>query len=249
MKQKHIFIYIINCYLLLLSTLIFSQNDSILGSANDSLSIKQKYGIRLGGDLSKLARTFIDDDYTGFEILADYRLSNKLYVAGEIGFDEKNTITKHLNITSTGSYIKAGVDYNLYQNWLDMDNMIFSGFRIGTSAYSQNLNEYTIYTNNTFWEPQFTFGELQEFKGLTAFWFELMLGAKAELFNNLYLGLNVQLKIIIDDKDIDNFESVYIPGFNKTFDDSRIGVGYGYALSYRIPLYKKDKKVKEKIEK
>lgn len=248
MKQKHIFIYFINSFLLLFSALSFSQNDSIPSTENDSLKTKLKYGIRLGGDLSKLARSFADDDYTGFEVLGDYRISNNLYVAGELGFEEKNTVNTYLNVTTTGSYIKAGVDFNLYENWLDMDNMIFSGFRIGASTYSQNLNEYTIYTTNIFWEPQFTSRELQEFNDLSAFWFEFMLGAKAELFNNLYLGLNVQLKILLNDSDIDNFESLYIPGYNKTNDSNRIGVGYGYTLSYRIPLYKKDKVSKKEKE-
>jgi len=122
-----------------------------------------------------------------------------------------------------------------------MDNMIFYGFRFATSTYSQNLNKYNIYNTNTYWEPQFTSTDLQEFNDLTAFWTELILGIKAELLNNLYLGLNVQLKILLDDTEIDNFESVYIPGFNKTYDSGRIVVGYGYTLSYRIPLYKKDK--------
>jgi hypothetical protein len=39
----------------------------------------------------------------------------------------------------------------------------------------------------------------------------------------------------------DNFGNVFIPGFNKTTDSSGIGVGYGYTLAYRVPLYKKNK--------
>jgi hypothetical protein len=83
---------------------------------------------------------------------------------------------------------------------------------------------------------------------LSAFWLELILGIKAELFSNLYLGLNVQLKIGITETAPDNFENLYIPGFNRTYDSTRIGVGYGYTLSYRIPLYKKAKRQKKKKE-
>ena len=80
--------------------MIFSagaQNDSI---AQDSIKYKQKYGLRLGGDLSKIIRTFIDDDYTGFEISADYRYSKNLYIAGELGTEEKTTSTEFLNSTA-----------------------------------------------------------------------------------------------------------------------------------------------------
>jgi len=56
MKQKHIFIYFINCCFFFCSTLSFAQNDSIVDTVKDSIKIKQKYGIRLGGDLSKLMK-------------------------------------------------------------------------------------------------------------------------------------------------------------------------------------------------
>lgn len=227
--------------MLMFSVSANAQNDSIASTVIDSIKIKEKYGIRVGGDVGKLIRSFTDDDYTGFEVSADYRLKKRLYIAGELGFDEKNTVNDYLNVTTSGSYIKAGIDYNLYQNWLDMDNMIYSGFRIGASSFSQNLNSYTIYNSNQYWAPQFSSSDLKEFSGLTAFWVEIILGIKAELFNNLYLGLNVQLKVLASETEPDNFENIYIPGFNKTYDSSGIGVGYSYTLSYRIPLYKKDK--------
>ncbi len=218
-----------------------AQNDSIPSTVKDTLIIKEKYGLRLAADLSKIARSFLEDGYSGFEIAADFRLKKKLYLAAEIGFDEKTTINDYLNITSKGSYLKAGVDFNMYQNWLDMDNMVYTGFRIGASTFTQNLNSYTVYNTDQYWAPQFTSNDLEEFDGLTAFWAELIIGMKVELFNNLFLGLNVQLKIMASETEPDNFSNVFIPGFNKTYDSSSIGVGYGYTLAYRIPLYKKNK--------
>ncbi|AJR03966.1 DUF6048 family protein [Siansivirga zeaxanthinifaciens] len=242
MKQQHISTYFIKSFLILLvfCVSVHAQNDSIQKTVNDSIKIKEKYGLRVGGDISKLVRSFLDDDYKGFEIVADYRLKKRLYIAGEIGTEEKNTVNDYLNITTKGSYIKGGIDYNLYQNWLDMDNMIYSGFRIGASSFSQNLNSYTIYTTNQYYPP-FSSSDLTEFKGLTAIWAEVILGIKAQVLTNLYFGLNVQLKFLASETEPDNFINVYIPGFNKTYDSSGIGVGYGYTISYRIPLYKKDK--------
>ncbi|MBP0905540.1 DUF6048 family protein [Mariniflexile gromovii] len=243
MKQKHILTYITSCLtcLLLCSVSLNAQNDSIANTVKDSVKIKEKYGLRVGGDIGKLVRSFVDDDYTGFEVSADFRLKKRLYIAGELGIEEKQTTTDYLNITTSGSYIKGGIDYNLYQNWLDMDNMIYAGFRVGASTFNQKLNSYTIYTTDPYWSPQFSSTDLQEFNGLTAFWGELILGIKAELLTNLYLGLNVQLKIMASQTEPNNFENVYIPGFNKTYDSTGIGAGYSYSLSYRIPLYKKDK--------
>ena len=230
------FISIISVVLMVFSA--DAQNDSIV---QDSTKYKQKYGLRLGGDLSKILRTVIDDDYTGFEINADYRYSKSLFIAGEIGTEEKTTSTEFLNSTAKGSYFKAGIDYNMYKNWLNMENMIYSGFRVGASTFSQTINSYTIFnTNQDFLQNTIT--ESIEYNGLTAIWAELIFGIKAEVLNNLYVGLNVQLKGRISETEPDNFENIYIPGFGSTYDSGSFGIGFGYNVSYLIPLYKKGNK-------
>ncbi len=244
MKQKRILNYFISLGItILVCAPLHSQNDTIPNIVNDTTTVKLKYGLRVGADTGKLIRSFIDDNYTGIELIADYRLTKKLYVAGELGNEERIVTTDFLNTTTKGSYFKAGIDYNLYENWLDMDNMVFFGPRVGFSSFNHSINEYTIYTTNQYWEPQKTLTESIKKDGLTAIWLELILGIKAEFFTNLYFGLNAQLKVLISETEPDNFENIYIPGFNKTYDSTRIGVGYGYTISYRIPLYKKAKKV------
>ena len=82
-----------------------AQNDSIVSSITDSvkaetdsIKIQNKYGLRIGADVSKLVRSFIDDDYKGFEVNGDFRLTRKLYLAAEIGTEEKITDTDYLKI-------------------------------------------------------------------------------------------------------------------------------------------------------
>lgn len=248
MKTQHMYASIIKSavVLLLFSTIAFAQKKK---TVNDTLVYKQKYGLRLGADLSKLARTYFDDDYTGFEIMGDYRLTKRIYIAGEIGNEEKTLETDYLNNTTKGSYFKGGIDMNFYKNWLDMENMIYAGFRVGASTFSQTLNNYTIYdVYNQYWDDQYSIEEGTEFSGLTALWVELQIGLKAELFNNFYGGINVQLKILITDKDIDNYENLYIPGYNRTYDSSAFGGGFGFNLSYLVPIFKKDKVVIQEKE-
>jgi len=222
--------------ILLMFNTALAQNDSI---PSDSTKFAQKYGLRLGGDVSKLVRTFIDDDYTGFEINGDYRLTKNLYVAGEIGFEENTTSNNFLNSTANGSYFKGGVDYNMYQNWFGMENMIYAGFRVGAASFKQTLNSYTIYQTNQSWPPS-TVTSGQEFSGLSAVWGELIIGIKAEVLNNIFVGINAQLKGRITEKEPDNFENIYIPGFGRTYDSGSFGIGFGYNISYLIPLFKKE---------
>ncbi|HZW63462.1 MAG TPA: DUF6048 family protein [Flavobacteriaceae bacterium] len=243
MKQQHILKYGISICIMLVFTFTGIAQDTAEThtKTTDSSTIKKKYGLRLGVDISKPTRAFLDDTYSGIELMGDYRITENMYLAGEIGTEEKNTKNEYLNVSTQGSYFKAGIDYNLYKNWLDMDNMIYSGFRIGASTFNQTLNSYTVYTTNQYWQPQFSSNEAQKFSGLTALWTELLLGIKAEVLNNLYLGANIQFKLLLSQDQPNNFENLYIPGFNKTYDSGNIGIGFGYNISYLIPLYKKGK--------
>jgi hypothetical protein len=214
----------------------------------DTLVFKQKYGLRLGGDIGKIARSFIDKDYTGFEINGDYRLTKKLYIAGELGTEERRIASDFLDVTANGSYFKVGIDYNTYTNWLDMQNMVYTGFRAGVSTFSQTQNQFTVYNTNQYWGIPTTDIVPREFNGLTAIWAELIIGLKAELFTNLYAGLNIQIKAMVSQDQPVGFENLYVPGFNRTYDSGRFGLGFGYTISYLVPIFKKDKKVAVKKE-
>ena len=122
-----------------------SQDDDI---SQDSI-INQKYGLRIGFDLNKLINSYSDNNYDGIEFSADYRIFNKLYLASEIGHTNKYIEEDYINFKSKGNYLKVGIDYNLHNNWLDMQNMIFSGLRIGYSSFDQTINSYTIYDVNS----------------------------------------------------------------------------------------------------
>ena len=219
---KILFVFIIPVF-------TFSQESTV---ANDSIKYEQKYGLRVGFDLFKI---YCD----GFEINADYRLSNKLYIASEIGLSEKTIDENYLNFTYKGTYIKTGIDYNMHTNWLDMQNMIFSGIRVGYSMFDQTINNYTIYdTNSQTWGQSIINIPISN-TNLSSLWVELIIGIKAEILNNLFLGFNLDVKKMIDSGSKNNIQNLHIPGFNKTYEGSSFGVGFGYKISYLIPIIKK----------
>ncbi|KAF2334904.1 DUF6048 family protein [Flavobacterium daemonense] len=202
-------------------------------------SIKtDRYGLRVGVDLYKLTRGFYDKDYKGVEFVGDWRLTKKYWLAAELGFEDKTTDDDRLNSSATGTYIKGGFDYNLYQNWLDMENLITIGLRGGFSTFSQELNSYKIYNPNPYWGEMPPIVEHQKYSGLTAGWIEVAMGLKAKVFNNVFVGFGVQLKMLVANSKPDNFDNLYIPGFNRTYDGS-FGIGFNYTVSYFIPIYKK----------
>ena len=228
--------YFINTVFLLCCILSFSQQDST--QQNDTI-FKNKYGLRVGIDLFNPVNAFFDNDRKGLELVGDYRISKKLFVAAELGYLENTTNLDFINFTTNGSYIKAGVDYNAYKNWRDMENAIYVGFRYGYSTFSQTLNSFTV-NNNPFLDDISSVENGQKFDNLNAQWAEIVLGIKAEIFNNVYLGLSFSGKKMVSTKDPTNFKNLFVPGFNRVFLNNS-GFGFNYTISYLIPLYKKDK--------
>lgn len=210
---------------------------------------KDRYGVRVGVDLYKLTRGLYDSNYKGIELVGDYRLTKNYYAAAELGSEDKTTEDDRLNTTTKGTYLKVGFDYNVYENWLDMENIISIGLRGGFSTFSQELNSFKIYNPYPYWGemPPKTSGE--KFNGLTAGWIEVVAGVKVKVYNNIFVGFSLRMNmLVLDKKPSDNFENLYIPGFNRTYAGN-FGAGFNYTITYFVPLYKKTVKPTEKIKK
>lgn len=204
----------------------------------DTITHTEKFGLRLGVDLSKPARTLLDENYSGFEIMGDYRVYKDYYAALELGMEEKTTFDDNITSRGSGSYVKIGFDYNAHNNWAGLNNMIFGGLRYGISSFEQELIAYSIATQTPFFPPDIR-NEPTLFTDLNVQWLEVIVGVKTEILNNLYLSLNLQLKNRISEKKPDNFDNLFIPGFGRTYLNSQFGAGFGYGISYLIPIVKK----------
>ena len=75
MKQPLIFLFTFSLIWLLGIETIHAQ------TATDTVTYKERYGLRVGVDLSKPLRTLLDDNYSGLELLGDYRIYKNYYLA------------------------------------------------------------------------------------------------------------------------------------------------------------------------
>jgi hypothetical protein len=240
--MKHISKFTFSITLILVS--LFSQAQ-VSTEAQDSIPPKmERYGLRVGVDLFKLTRSFYEDKYRGIELIGDYRLTRKHYLAAEIGNEDKTVDEEQINFTTKGSYIRVGFDYNSFENWLNMENQIYVGLRYGFSTFNHKLNSYRIYNSDHYFNDVLPIEEGQKFDGLNAQWLEVVAGIKAEVFDNVFVGFSFRLNRLITQKQPNNFENLYIPGFNKTYG-GEFGIGFNYTVSYFIPLYKAKVKAKE----
>jgi hypothetical protein len=214
-----------------------AQKKDTLSIPKDSIIYKSPYGIRLGIDISKPILGSISSTYDGLEIVGDYRISENFYIAAEFGFEEKTSIEDYTNSTAKGNYLRVGFNYNAYENWLDMNNEIFTGYRYGIGLFDQTLNSYTPNVNTNYF-PANTILTPTTASSLNAQWSEFLVGLKVETYHNLFVSISVSYKILMSAKEPENFKTLYSPGFNRIFE-SGTGFGLNYTLSYLIPFTKK----------
>ena len=213
----------------------------------DSLSPSKKVALslRFGLDLYRIGLTQFSNDYSGLELVGDFKISKEFYLAVEIGREEATKQSEQVNFTTDGSYYKLGFDYNMYENLAGLDNQVHLGLRFATSNYRHILNKYTLLDRTPFWPNSanevtngFATGKREN---LNAQWLEFVAGFKVQLLKNIYLGLSIRLNRLINDTVPDNFDNIYIPGFNQKTDENKFGAGFNYSLTYKIPLSFKKK--------
>jgi hypothetical protein len=213
-------------------------------NSNDTLIKKDKLlkinKIRLGLDLLKPILSSSEGDNLNYEIVGDLQLTENVYLAGEYGLVDKVIEDENINFYSTGSFLRIGFDYNMFENWIGMDNSIYVGVRYGTSSFSSKILDYNVRNKDSYFSNLVTDEfETIEHSNLSGNWIEILLGIKVETFKNVYLGLSLRLNKLLSDEKPNNFGNLFIPGFNKVTDENTFGSGFNYTLTYSIPLRKR----------
>ena len=206
-------------------------------SENDTIYVKNKYGIRAGIDLSKQIR-MLTEEYSGLSLYGDIKIKERLFIVAELGNDQKTIETENINSKLSGSYIKTGFNYNLYNNLPGLNNEIYVGLRYSQSLFKNELIDYSIYNKNRFWNDQRIL-EYKEFDNLKSSWIEFVVGFNSEIKNNLFMGLSLRLNRMLKQDIPENFTNLFIPGFNKVTENNNFGTGITYSIIYQIPIIKK----------
>ena len=233
MKRKRIYTCIIS---LCLCSGLMAQ------SALDSLpeTQKRKFPLRLraGADLFRLIKSQADPDYQGLELVGDLQITEKLYIAAELGTEQRTQTAENTSFTSRGNYLRVGIDLDLYKNWKGMENNIFLGIRFSNSLHRQQVNRYSLYTLHHYWlERQTREGYATgERDGLNTNWLEFLAGIKVQLFPNTYACFSFRMHRLMGNTSPENFANLWVPGFNKITDENKFGGSFNYTLIYRLPL-------------
>lgn len=219
--------------LVTLSCIVIETNATV---SNDSL---KKFGIRIGTDLQKIIRSASSQEYNGISLNADIRFKESIFLFSEIGNEKKMVEYSSVDSEISGNYIKLGLQFKLNKDIIGLRNLIYSSFGFGISSFDQTISRYNIYNIYSDLWGEFTNTDAINLENLNANWIEIGFGVKTEILNNLFLGIELQLKNLIYQKNKNDIANFYIPGFNRTYESSNFGTGFNYSLTYLIPIIKK----------
>ena len=191
-------------------------------------------------DSYKPIKSSSEGDNLNYEIVGDLQITENLYLAAEYGLIDRFIEDENINFIADGNFLRFGFDFNMFNNLVGMDNAIFLGLRYGSSNFSSKIESYDVRNSDAYFsnfvENNY---ETINHSNLSGSWLEIVTGVKVETFKNVYLGFSLRLNKLLSTKKPENFDNLFIPGFNKVTDDNTWGSGFNYTLTYSIPLKKR----------
>lgn len=187
--------------------------------------------IRIGIDPTRNLQTYLQGaDRRGLEIVADYELSSKYLPTVEVGYYSWMSDNEIMEYNSNGSFIRLGCDYN-FLNFISKEDrdIYFLGARYGLSVFNQEVPRLNL--TNYWGEQSITFGK----ETLNAHWLEITVGAKVEIFKNIFLGWTGRVKKQISTSNTE-VQPYFIPGYGKT--KKNMAADINFYISYALPIKK-----------
>lgn len=185
-------------------------------------------GIQLGFELSGPASYFLSDSW-GYSVKADINLKNKYFPTIEAGFsDYDKTAESGIHFTSSGSYVKAGLNIPLSKNGPKNEYMFYGGLHYGFSAFSYNLDNLSF--SGDYWGNNIT--SFKDEKSVVG-WIEGVAGVRVHVGGPISLGWNVLYKSVLNIKNGDHSNPPYIPGYGLNV---KPGAGINVHLYYKLPF-------------
>ncbi|GAA4304146.1 DUF6048 family protein [Compostibacter hankyongensis] len=191
-----------------------------------------KYGIRIGADLSRIAMHYVQPARTDVEINGDARIDSNLYIAVDAGWNRTHVDNKpEFAYRSSGIFGRFGIDYNMLKPQFPFENsIVYVGFRYGIARMQRTIPYYLV--TDPYWGN--TEGSFDK-RTLMPQWVEAVVGMKAEVLQNLFLGWSLRLRVLATPNVDKQVRPYVIPGYGKGMHNAIFD--FNYSISYKIPLW------------
>lgn len=194
--------------------------------AQDTISFPLK--IKVGADLVGPVIYLSEKNTMSLEgFVSVDRDTSKAYVM-EAGYLSFRYNQYNYSYKSSGGFIKLGVDFNLLSPFVGQGRYYAGlGLRYGLGIFRA---EVPYLEHENYWGT--ATGTVPASVHMAHF-IEVSPGARAELFNNLYIGWAVRLRLLVHSGAGKDVKAIYIPGFGN--GSKSFSPGINYFLIWSIP--------------
>lgn len=202
----------------------------------DTTKVYRPQALRFGYTLSSAVQTLIDERITQFAGHADIPFY-RFMLAADVGFQQTRRVPREADGVSyhyrnEGVFYKIGIDYNLVknkrQNPIADRNVFYVGFHFAQAIFN---DEATFVVDDLLRGPV---QQQAQNKKASAWWVEGVVGTKAAITGNLYLGLTTQIRFSPSVNTSGTLDPFDIPGYGS--GERNLRVGFELYVLYRLRL-------------
>lgn len=195
-------------------------------SGQDTLDIPLK--IRTAIEVSGPVSHIFNKDILNIEgyVSADLNAGTSVMLGG--GFLDYRYSQYNYDYSNNGFFLRTGLDFNLMKPKKSQGKYYTGiGIHYGISSSTSEVNSFS--TEN-YWGPvTSSIGT----KTSLAHYAELTPGVRAEIFKNVSIGWNINIRMLLYSDSGKDLKALYLPGFGN--GSKRISTGISYFLSWNIP--------------
>ena len=235
MKKRSISTYIIA--LLALSSLLalptrLSAQD--IKTSKDEVEEEKPFfqGIMVGVDVFGFLNQALGSDVRTTEVSIEANLQNRFLPIVEIGYGSTNAMDEETEIhfQTSAPFFRVGMNYNVFYQKPELPGCLTVGLRYGFSSFTYDMLSPDLVDPN--WNHTHVPVNYTDVKSNVG-WLEAVVGIRANVFKDFYLGLNVRYRSRLSMTKNENSEPYYIPGYGRGKPNN---FGITYSLIYKLPF-------------
>ena len=189
-------------------------------------------GIMVGVDVFGFLNQALGSDVRTTEVSIEANLQNRFLPIVEIGYGSTNAMDEETEIhfQTSAPFFRVGMNYNVFYQKPELPGCLTVGLRYGFSSFTYDMLSPDLVDPN--WNHTHVPVNYTDVKSNVG-WLEAVVGIRANVFKDFYLGLNVRYRSRLSMTKNENSEPYYIPGYGRGKPNN---FGITYSLIYKLPF-------------
>ncbi len=221
-----------------------SSSQTTQSSGDDEVEVRKEprfevvkdQGLSLGIDIAPFIMRLIKDERTGFSFIGRYGIKNRWFANAEVGFEHIKYNTDDYNYKSNGTFIRVGVDYDIFNSEdFPFNDNIFVGLRYAYAWQTHESDHFTIV--DSYWGD---YSGSVSSSAVNSHSIDVVGGIRCEVLRNFYMGWTLRCRFLLASAHSDDLKPYAIAGYGKC--DNNVAFGFTYTIEYQIPFNKLGKK-------